>query len=79
MDYYKSKCSKCGRFTCWMGPNHFFVKIDYPICFHCGTQTREQDKTIDRQSVMGRTYEKRIIEALMTVPDVIDWEDFNKP
>lgn len=73
MDYYQSKCSKCARIICWTGPNHFFVKINYPVCFHCGTQTREQDRSIDRQSIMGRTYEARIMSALISVPD-IHWD-----
>lgn len=73
MEYWKSKCPNCERMTCWIGPNHFFVKINYPVCFHCETQTRERDKSVDRQSVMGRTYEARLMYALMTVPD-IHWE-----
>lgn len=73
MEHWKSKCPNCGKMTCWIGPNHFFVKIDYPVCLHCGTQTRERDKSVDRQSVMGRTYEERLMNALVSIPD-IHWD-----
>jgi len=73
MDCFKSKCPCCGHIIYWMGSNTFFVKIDYPVCFRCGTQTREQDKSIDRESIIGRTYELRLLRALMDIPD-IHWD-----
>lgn len=64
MEYYKSTCPKCNTITFWTGPSTFLVQTIYPHCRSCKFKTTASHRVTDRVSLLGSTYERKIMEVL---------------